>query len=41
MEWLYAHLVVNHFPIVLSVIASLAALVALGTRREGPWRYAG
>ena len=41
MDWLHAHLVVNHFPIILAVVASLAALVALGTGREGAWRYAG
>ena len=41
MDWLYAHLIVNHFPIILAVIGSLAALVALGTGKEGAWRYAG
>ena len=40
MDWIYAHLVVNHFPIVLSVIASLAAVVAALSDREGAWRYA-
>lgn len=41
MDWLHAHLVVNHFPIILAVVGSCAALLALGTGREGIWRYAG
>ena len=40
MDWIYAHLVVNHFPIILAVIASLAAVVAAISGREGAWRYA-
>ena len=40
MDWVYVHLVVNHFPIVLAVIASLAAVVAAVSDREGAWRYA-
>lgn len=40
MDWIHAHLVVNHFPIVLSVLASLAALAAAVTGRENAWRYA-
>lgn len=41
MDWIHAHLVANHFPIILAVVGSLAALVALATGREGVWRYAG
>ena len=40
MDWIYAHLLVNHFPIVLAVIASLAAVVAAMSGRDGAWRYA-
>lgn len=40
MDWIHAHLVVNHFPIVLSVMASLAALLAAVSGRENAWRYA-
>jgi len=40
MDWIHAHLVVNHFPIVLSVLASIAALAAAVTGRENAWRYA-
>lgn len=40
MDWIYAHLVVNHFPIILAVLASGAALVAAVSGREGAWRYA-
>ncbi|HUF90681.1 MAG TPA: hypothetical protein VMR66_11955 [Gemmatimonadota bacterium] len=41
MDWLYAHLAVNHFPIVLAVVASAATVVAAASGREGAWRYAG
>jgi hypothetical protein len=36
MDWIHAHLVVNHFPIVLSGLASLAAPIAFltGQRAE-------
>jgi uncharacterized membrane protein len=40
MDWIYAHLVVNHFPIVLAVLASSAAAIAALSGREGVWRYA-
>jgi uncharacterized membrane protein len=40
MDWIHAHLVVNHFPIVLSVLASLAAIAASVSGRENAWRYA-
>lgn len=40
MDWIYVHLVVNHFPIVLAVLASSAAVVAALSGREGAWRYA-
>lgn len=40
MDWIYAHLVVNHFPIVLSVVASAAALLAALSDRQSAWRFA-
>lgn len=40
MDWIYVHLIVNHFPIVLSVVASAAALVAAMSGRQGAWRFA-
>ena len=40
MDWIYAHLIVNHFPIVLAVVASIAALIAALTGREWTWRHA-
>jgi hypothetical protein len=40
MDWIFAHLVVNHFPIILAVVASLAAVVAAVSGRDGAWRYA-
>lgn len=40
MDWIYAHLVVNHLPIVLAGLASLAALAAAVSGRDGAWRYA-
>jgi uncharacterized membrane protein len=40
MDWIFAHLVVNHFPIILAVVASLAVVVAAVSGRDGVWRYA-
>jgi uncharacterized membrane protein len=40
MDWIFAHLVLNHFPIILAVVASLAAVVAAVSGRDGAWRYA-
>lgn len=36
----HVHLLVNHFPIILSAIGLIAALVALATRRRAVWVYA-
>lgn len=40
MDWIHAHLVVNHGPVVLALTASAAAIVAAISGREGAWRYA-
>ncbi len=40
MNAAYLHLVVNHFPIVLSIMGVLAALLALIVKRRGAWLYA-
>jgi hypothetical protein len=40
MDAAYLHLVVNHFPIVLCLAGTLAALVALGVQKRGGWVYA-
>lgn len=40
MDAAYAHLLVNHFPIVLSVVGALAALLSIFTRHRGTWTFA-
>lgn len=40
MSWPYLHTLVNHFPIVLTVIGALAVLVAAMVPRRGTWVYA-
>jgi uncharacterized membrane protein len=37
MSWPYVHLLINHFPVVLSIAALAAALLALVLRRRGLW----
>jgi uncharacterized membrane protein len=37
LSWPYAHLVINHFPVVLSVSALAVAILALLLRRRGLW----
>ena len=37
LSWPYAHLVINHFPVVLSVCALVIALSALVINRRGLW----
>lgn len=34
------HLVINHFPVILTVVGAAAALLALIVRRRGVWLYA-
>ncbi|MFI5228412.1 MAG: hypothetical protein ACHQWU_05040 [Gemmatimonadales bacterium] len=40
MDWPYVHTLINHFPIILTVVGCAALLLALFTRRRGPWLYA-
>jgi uncharacterized membrane protein len=37
LTWPYAHLLINHFPVVLSVAALTVAMLALVFRRRGLW----
>ena len=39
-SWPYSHLLINHFPVVLSVVALGAAVLALLLRRRGIWQAA-
>ena len=40
MDAAYLHLLVNHFPVVLSVVGTGSLLLALVTRRRDLWRHA-
>jgi len=40
MDWPYIHTLVNHFPIVLTVVGSAVLVLALITKRPGLWIYA-
>jgi hypothetical protein len=40
MDAAYLHIVANHFPIILCVVGTLAALLALGVQKRGLWVYA-
>lgn len=40
MDWVRLHLVVNHFPVILIMAGSLAAITAVLSRYPGVWRYA-
>ncbi|HUQ98329.1 MAG TPA: hypothetical protein VM166_02680 [Gemmatimonadaceae bacterium] len=40
MSWPYAHLLINHFPVVLSVCALGASFLALILRQKGLWQAA-
>ena len=37
ISWPYAHLLINHFPVVLSVAALVVAILALLVQRRGLW----
>jgi len=39
-SWPYSHLLINHFPVVLSVVALGTAILALLVRRRGVWQTA-
>ena len=40
MDAAYLHIVVNHFPIILCVVGTVAALLGLAFQRRGLWVYA-
>lgn len=40
MDWPYLHILINHFPIILTVVGSAALLLALITKRRDVWLYA-
>jgi len=40
MNWPYIHTLINHFPIILSVLGTAALLLALIVRRRAVWLYA-
>lgn len=40
LTWPYVHLLINHFPVVLTTMAVVAALGAMLTGRRGLWLYA-
>ncbi|HXI98911.1 MAG TPA: hypothetical protein VNG73_08205, partial [Gemmatimonadaceae bacterium] len=37
LSWPYAHLLINHFPVVLSISALAVAILALLLGRRGLW----
>lgn len=39
LTWPYAHLLINHFPVVLTTMSFIAAIGALLTNRRGLWLY--
>ena len=40
ISWPYIHLLVNHFPVVLTAVGLVAALGGLALHRRGLWLYA-
>lgn len=40
LTWPYVHLLINHFPVVLTTMGLVAAIGALLLRRRGLWLYA-
>jgi len=40
MNWPYLHILINHFPIILSVVGTAALVLALVTRQRIVWLYA-
>jgi len=39
LTWPYIHTLINHFPIVLSAMGTLGALIALVRKKRGVWLY--
>ena len=40
MNWPYIHIVINHFPIILTVVGTAVLILALIVRRRPVWLYA-
>lgn len=40
MNWPYAHIIINHFPIILTILGFAALVLALIVRRRTVWLYA-
>jgi hypothetical protein len=40
MDWPYIHTLVNHFPIILTVVGCAVLLLAFITKKRGVWLYA-
>jgi hypothetical protein len=40
MDWPYLHTLINHFPIILSVVGTVVLLAALVSGRRNVWLYA-
>jgi hypothetical protein len=40
VNWPYVHTLVNHFPIILTIVGSAVLVLALFVRRRGLWLYA-
>jgi hypothetical protein len=40
VNWPHIHLLINHFPVILTVVGSAVLLLALVTNRRGIWLYA-
>ncbi|MEO6529179.1 MAG: hypothetical protein ABIP93_21345 [Gemmatimonadaceae bacterium] len=40
LDWAHIHIAVNHFPIILAVIGTAAAVLATFSPRRGTWMYA-
>ncbi len=40
MDWAHIHIMINHFPVILTVMGAGAVLLAVGRPRRGIWLYA-
>lgn len=40
MNWPYLHILINHFPIILTVVGTAAVLLALVVKHRGVWLFA-
>jgi hypothetical protein len=39
MTWLYLHLITNHFPIILTVVGTVACIIGAARRNHSIWTY--